>query len=1124
MVKPPFETPFASNTDVPGGVLGQLLFQQLRSHAEQQSGIDSFYFGNASPLAAVKGNAYDNRQAMMLQLAAEQEARHMSLMLSSPFVMAGRERSPELMQSLGAFSSFVSPTLASMAAQSGDVRSLMSMFSGGMSQVNVGLGVEGLSRRMRDPITGANGMSAGSFGAIADNFYDVMQQRETLTRSDGSVVPFGPRASRGMSELDLLQTAAAMSFRGQLPTRSMLLDLAANDELQAAMDRGDISPDSFSKRPDSLNRMNRVLAGQGYNPYDGMSEGLTELRSKGLDSRVDVEAFRELTRTRDREIEVSRDSLQGLAIQNDQAASDFLLNGQRSYDRFLPDGSSTRYNTLQTIRMRDAAGGGTPMDKFIADSIAKGFQDPQTMSLDEFDRRALEFAATTGSKLGRLAPEEAKDLAAALNAAQQGDMVALGETQYGRLGRDEKLAHIATLTGQDTEAVGVAISGYTPEQLRKARAGRADEFDPYLLGELKKIETDLASPSDGAAAIIQTDIAKRFNRAIVDRTKAISAAKDFLTSEELSKSIAEVNTMAEQLVTQLSGNSAHQISGASMEQSIRYIQTAANRVGYSRDQILAIASMSQQVAQAGGFKNPVAMDMEKRYLESVQRYQAVGSESLGAMGFDVYGLDDRDTMARKDQLVEQDVRRSENAGVAAIASVLSRMAGVNVDENSVTGKLVRENNAGAYGDETNAFLDGTRGEKLAQLAKDTGRPLSEIIRMANNPALIEGELQKTRATEAMMERARNKSFDRAAPLMQMTAGDLATRSGMVGTEREEFTRNLTQGLTRLARDSSATLIADTTSDSPLANTFASGQLAAIKERARKGSASDRKFLDGFGGDDEKAMTELKVTMEQMAYEYELGAGQKLVGLNLQAGKEANVVERANRERDKMESTVAMLLSDYEPDAKRRALGMLNEAGKTGVGRSLTDTITNFLGLDTSGEVPQTLRDAADKYSQIQTANAKTLALDRGLLAPGDTAAEQAALDSLINKLQDAIKSSPELSNKAKGIIAKTKAAAASREAGAAGRVDSETAMADIEATAANAIVSADGTVKSGSGVLGGIGTAASGAIAMIKEATVEVINMSGVNISLNGTPVLTNASGTVAPTNRAGLNAVPAGK
>jgi len=1109
MAEDPFKSPF-DTPDFPGGALGQVLFSQFVADAERQSGTSLYRTGNDSPYESLKGNLYNSRQSSMLRLAAEQESRQLALAISSPFVLAGRELSPEMTDAINTFSDFASPHLAMGAAKSGGVRELLSLFGGGMSPVNVGLGMEGLSRRMRDPITQSQGFRQESINAVSDRLIEMSQQRESFTRSDGSVVPIGPRASRGMSELELLQTTASMSFRGELPTRSLLLDLAADDGLQSAIDRGDVTAGDFTASSDSLDRTNRRLQSQGYSEAHSPYEGIEGLHASGIRGSIDVEEFRQQTRIRNRLLESNRMNLQDAAIQNDQLAVDSLLPG-----------AAQRISEMAKIRERIAAGTATDADRLSLSSLESGISSLNRMSLDEFDSRALEFVTTAGSKLGQLAPDDAKDLAAALAARNQGDQEALGKTRYGRLGRDEKLDYIAALTSQDVSAVGVAVTGYTAGEFRDARSGRADAADPFLLGEIKKID-DAFSASDPATVAIQSDQAERFNRAILERTKAIAAAKDFLTNEELSRSLAEVNTMAEQLVTQLSSHSMHQVSGASMEQSIRYIQTAANRVNYSRDQILAIASLANQEARQNGFENPVGTALQKRHYASANRYRDLNTDSMGLLGYDTYGMDSGDELSRKDKQLEMDVRRSENVSVAATASLLSRRAGVNVDSESVTGRLIREANAGVYSEETRTFLAKSQNEKLQQIAADTARPLDEVIRTANNRSAVEKEVHnRPNIVEAGLGSARKTAFDNVAVLMQGgTTGLVAGRLGLRGRERDEFTRNLTQGAARLVRDSVPELVTDTTSIGVLAGTFAGEQYEAISSRAKAGNASAQTFLDSFGSRDD-AINELRITYETMGSAYTERSGSPLVDATNRAGTVGNRIEATGRARDEAEAILSGLLSEHEPDPKKRAFNTMLQMGKSGVGRTLTEIVTNFMGIDSSGEVPRELLNVAEYFDQLGE-QAKTLGAGESI-SEGERRAfkdRQAALEDVADKLRRAVKDSPVLRGEAARIVAGTRRTADGRPEGAAADVDQATALKDLE-DKAKEIMDApeDVSAAPGSGDSAMTTTAASG-IVQIKEANVEVINFSGANISLNGTPVLTNASGTVARTNRTGINAV----
>ena len=1116
----PFYTPFEQQPNIPGGMLGQYAFSQFLNAAVSGGYIsDPYYTGGTDPYTAMKGYGYDARQASILEQATMADATLFANAGAGLFRMGGRQVSPELMNAITGGTGILTPVAAMLAAQSQQGRQALSVLSGGVSSINVGLGVANLTRKMRDPISGGFGVGVSGAQEITSAVTQSLRER-----------------SYGFTDLDNAQIMAGMARRGELPTGGGLLDSAANEYVQAALDRGDLTTRQLMEAGKDNSAISRILIADGYAQpedfYRPADKALLDLRAEGIAGGENVDLFLADEQEQQRLLKTYKETALNEAVLRDQTAADRILGSTESR-RARRQGATAKdiqdaeaalleadsdIDLADTLERSQLGTGFGVLNRANArydaalkqyDAVGGRFDDVNTMSDNEFDSRALEFAAAAGSKLGVLSPEIASDLATSLEAARNNDANLMATTTFGQLSRDEKLGYLSEITGQGAVDIGYAISGNTADEMREQRVGRTDENDPFGIAEIEQIANDLKTNSAGKK-IIENTKAKEIAIAAEEQRKVLASVRDFFTSKELKEMGENAVQIATDMALQMSGGAVANMTGHKLQSHINTINASADRLGFSRDQVLAISAVSNQAAQEAGFEREASLTFQQQTMRSASTYRDMEVGALGRLGYDVYGMSSMEEIANLDREVLTDVRKSEDAAFVAAISMLSRNAGVEVEKGSATEALLQDAEAGLYGEKSQEMLDLNYDQRMElALAGMKGVSRDDVIRTMSQERAIQMELDKNRGIiDAGMDRAQSKSFDELG-ISVAGAGMLLARKSNI-TNREDqlaFSSNISRSLTASLDTFDGRTAQDDSAQGVMAASQASQILEEIEARAADGSAGDRAFLDQYTTREEQLSALQNTIAEGYRQVYE-DTGKRVGDHVINRGRNARRTGRTAMSRDEAEGYAKTIIQARDGDWRHDFVKRLEELGKEEGGSGMTsiEVLSASMDLDVTGKSRQELEALQQQVAIAEEVYQRQL----DELSPDAEGARQIlmerqdAFQNIDKKIADTLKEGPATNQ---NIDAYVMQAAERQEAIAAA------AASPVSPNAPPGSGSATGDPSSPiSNVVD--------KIAQVINATIENIDMSGVTINLNGKPIVQNASGTATPS-RAGMSAVP---
>lgn len=248
MPNDPFNSPYAQRMNLPGGLPTNLLVGYMMNQSSQAGYLNNpLYIGNNTAFDAYRGYNYDQRQMNALGAAFETDRQFMHAMGTGLTNLAGHEYTPEVKQAMDFTMSLGAPMFMDLMRQSPGARRAASAMFGGTHRGLIGLGMEGISRRMSDPISGRIGMDLGSSNAIADQVHAMLQAGPRMSTPDAGQqgVMLNRGMSYGFSEIDTMHAMASMAREGALPSGGAAISAMADPSLREAIARGDIHPSDY---------------------------------------------------------------------------------------------------------------------------------------------------------------------------------------------------------------------------------------------------------------------------------------------------------------------------------------------------------------------------------------------------------------------------------------------------------------------------------------------------------------------------------------------------------------------------------------------------------------------------------------------------------------------------------------------------------------------------------------------------------------------------------------------------------------------------------------------------------------------------------------------------------------
>lgn len=807
-----FPDPFARAFQFPGGPLLDAVGKAVLYEASQR-GLTSapFYTGGANAFDAIRGHSYDARQLAAINAAAERDRNAMLSAVPGITAFFGKETTDEWMSSLSKTSGQLLPLAATLAASSPEARQALSVFSGGVSETNLALGVEGLTRQTYDPVRGSYGLSTGAADAMTMSLAGMLRAPGDMTADPSMTrgVPLNGGLSYGFDDIQTINLMASVQRQGGGPSMSSVLNMAASSSLDAALKSGDVTP------------------------------------------------------------------------------RDLLLSGT--------DQSAMRAMLLN--------------DKMASE---EDFYNPQMSGL-----LALRAAGVAG-------PDGANKLIA-----------------------DEK---------QRTD---------TLQRIKNDPASFNMSDD-----ELNKMRQELESAGTNADLLNQIN-ADRYASVAQDRLRAVKAVHGFLSAKEIDELGEDVMSMSNEMLQQFSGGAAQQMSGEKLSQNIRELKFSGDRLGLDRDQRLAIANVSAQMAQQQGFVAAAGFSYQQQYMEAMQAYSDAGIGSYAALGYDAYGTPTMQQQTQREVAALGGIRNSRNAKLTAAASILAKREGVTVTEGGAMDVFLRDAIAGQFGSESEGLLSqDTESIIDTLLASSSGLSREEIYEVMQNDFVVAREMDNNRGVLDANKRLAGSEALRQGlgQVMTRQIGDIVRGTGGSVADNSALSAALGDAMISQLEGMDPEEIASqrTGEDGILDATQSGNMIAVIRQQAASGNTAAQKILA-----DNPTEEKLGQYVRNMATRsYAAAEGELQMPLS-NAVASYGVYGQNNRETARARSEAMAILSDFadsdNPSLAQAAFRLLESADVEG--GNLLDLISKAgvdITSDTQDEIVRLEQQAAMAQAAYET--------------------------------------------------------------------------------------------------------------------------------------------------------------
>jgi len=542
----PFNTPFARQAEVPGGLPGSILFGYAMNRAVEAGIAESpIYVGRSNAFSAMRGLNYDARQMSALESAVQQQREALQTFAGGVAAVGGREVSPEMQQAVGRILDAGAPLAMTMTAQSASFRQALSAISNGASSMVISAGMEGITRRSLDPVTGGVGMGVESSNAIASAVRGMLLSGPTYgTAADGGQGAMLSRgAAYGFTDIDTMHAMASMYRDGALPSAGAPLATLGDSRLRAALQSGDLSRDDYALGR-NLTAQERGLIDQGlaqrsdfYDParvatLNTMDEfGITDQESfnkfeAALNDPNSAQSVRLQEINASRFAKAAQQRLQAL-----QAVTEFLTDDEiQALGTDLADVSSAMLKQLTGNAVHQLGAGQMNRNlrevKFAADRLGLSREQVQAMA---------GVSAAAAAQYGFQAADTQAFMADQLAAMMQytdmgmGNLAAAGVDMYGADSREEMAARSArgmagvrrSRNAKMTAALSIlsrnagadlAEGGFAAKFLQEAQTG---QFSEEMQQALRGTTEDLVNRIVGSSGLTREQVLGVLNQEFV---------------------------------------------------------------------------------------------------------------------------------------------------------------------------------------------------------------------------------------------------------------------------------------------------------------------------------------------------------------------------------------------------------------------------------------------------------------------------------------------------------------------------------------------------------------------------------------------------------------------------------
>lgn len=815
---PPFNQPFATQNspNIPGGVLGQLGYQYLVGRTAAYTGHLPIRIGHSNMFDTYRGLSYDQRQIDALSAMVQPQIGQFHRNIGGAFGLAGKEYTDEMRQFTDKLMNISVPLLVSMASGSPEMRRVLSIASGGVSPINIALGMEGLSRRQFNPYTGRVGGDAAAALETTSTLAGMLRSEgQYTTRRDGSQGVRLTRGSRfGFSDLEMLSAMGEMAAYGELPSAASILNMAGDRRLSEALQDGRITD------------------------------------------------------------------------------SDLTGTGKLS-----------------------------PVQQHL---ISTGQAVPE------------DFASVTGS--GILALHE--------------------------LGLDS------------AEAI------------------------QQLMDEIA------AGGGDLGGATINAINADRYAQAVEGRLAALRAVNDFLTDSQIEAFGDDLTKISDSLLRHMSGNATHQLSGRELSRRLSSISAQADRLGLRPDAMQELAGLTAQYTRQQGFQAADSTLFLNESVSAANRFADLGMGGWAGLGIATYGMDSQDEMAARFQQGYAGARRSQAANMVSAMNILSRRAGVEIDENSQIGRLLAEARTGELSQASRDLLSGGISGIAAALQQGaSGISLSDFHTLMGQQFILDEEMSNNPLiAEAMARNARGDVIRvHGARAMQTDIERQMAAMGLGGTTAERAA---------LARAFGADLAADLMDIDPeLAGDISAGgnlarsRTSILRERMAQAAASGNKtaidFMARMQGMSSEAQEDMLRNM--LSSGYTSMVNELHMPMSQAVGQFGSVGEQQSAASAAYAAATAELRHFAESGHKTGAaafVDMLETAGEDGLDPA---AFLRLLGIDVTGQTLDEVEELKQRAQlEVDTIASQLKGMDPESAAP--LRARQQQYLGMIAKMQEFIDS------------------------------------------------------------------------------------------------------------------------
>lgn len=605
----PFKDPFASQIQVPGGIAGNLLFSYALNRANVAGLIDDpLYTGGHNAFDVFRGTRYDHRQMTALQAAADAQRAALSDSVQGAYSLAGHEFTTELRGAVGNMLDMGMPAMMEAMRRSPMARRAVSVASSGASPAIVGMGMEGITRRMMDPGTGMVGMSGTQSAAMAASVTNMLSAgpRYTTPREGKQGVMLSQGSNYGFSDIDTMFAMATMAREGSLPVSADFLAEVANPGLQAAFKDGTLNREAYALGG-KLTRQQQMLIDDGRAQssdfYDSTRTGvLSIMEDFGVTDPDSFDKFQTALRdpgsaqsVRVQEISASRVAeAAGARIANLQAVMEFLTDEEIvGLGEDLADVSSAMLKQMSGNAMHQISATKLEQNmrdmKFAADRLGLSREQVQAVA---------GMSAAAASQYGFQAADTDSFARSALTSMQQyndlgmGDWARRGVSMYGADSKEEAVARsqrglagvrrsrnakmVAALSILSGNAgVELTEGGAADRLLKEAMAGSYSEQSLELLRGSNEdiIDTLMASSTGISREDFQSRLDKQFGLAeeMANNPNIVAASLGAAKKDVFDTRIAR--SMANEMGRSLSAND--KIAGAAGQEKLAASLSAA---------------------------------------------------------------------------------------------------------------------------------------------------------------------------------------------------------------------------------------------------------------------------------------------------------------------------------------------------------------------------------------------------------------------------------------------------------------------------------------------------------------------------------------------------------------------